>query len=351
MRFDQVKPAPGRLLFQTIFLALLLTATSGYSFSALYAFGDSLSDTGRSPAPSPSYYDGRFSNGSLWVEYLSAQLGLAYDPANNFAVSGSVTSDLASEIAGVSASTNLQTALFTIWSGGNDFLNYAMSAGINDASWNSIITTAVMNLTNAVGALYAKGAREILVCNLPNLGRIPAASAFPSAYQTYVGSKVVAFNTTLASALTAVMQRNLGLRIYPVDMYSRYNAFLSTPAAYGFTVTTIGALDDPAFADKSFTGPGQNYVFWDSIHPTTKGHALIAATAFQSVGVQLSSARSGTNLTLGVRNLSPNLTYTIQTSTNLFAWSDYQTFTATGTNANVVLTNGPGGRVFYRVRY
>ena len=37
-------------IFTAVLLALFLTATTGYSFTALYAFGDSLSDTGRNPA-------------------------------------------------------------------------------------------------------------------------------------------------------------------------------------------------------------------------------------------------------------------------------------------------------------
>ena len=51
-----------------------------------------------------------------------------------------------------------------------------MNLGTNDAGWSNIIATAVLNLTNAIGALYTDGAREVLVANLPNLGEIPALS-------------------------------------------------------------------------------------------------------------------------------------------------------------------------------
>ena len=73
-----------RMIFPAMLLAFLLAATTGDSFTALYAFGDSLSDTGRSPSPAQSYFNGRYSNGPLWVEYLSASLELSYKAANNF---------------------------------------------------------------------------------------------------------------------------------------------------------------------------------------------------------------------------------------------------------------------------
>jgi phospholipase/lecithinase/hemolysin len=344
--------ATTRVIFPLVLLVFLLSvAKTGYSFIALYAFGDSVSDTGRNPAsPANSYFNGRYSNGPLWVEYLSASLGLPYNAANNFAVSGSTTSDLQSQIAGLTASTNLQSALFTVESGGNDFLENS-GLGTNDTAWGVVVTNAVKNMTNAIVALYTNGAREILVLNLFNVGQAPFFSAYSANYRVYVNSKVAAFNTQCVSAVTNVMQQVPALRIYVADNNQMSSNIISAPATYGFTVSTIGALQDPGLTDKSFTGSGANYVFWDPVHPTTKGHAMIAALAFRCVGVQLNLARNGTNLNLTVNNLYPSLSYTIQSSTNLTTWSNYQTFTANNTNAVTVLTNGPGTRSFYRVRY
>jgi phospholipase/lecithinase/hemolysin len=340
-----------RMIFPAILLALFLNVSTGHAFTALYAFGDSLSDTGRNPpSQASSYFNGRFSNGPLWVEYLSTSLGLPYNAANNFAVSGSTTSDLQAEIAGLPASPNLSSALFTIESGGNDFLDNA-NLGTNDAAWSVVVSNAVMNLTNAVGTLYANGTREMLVANLPNVGQAPFFNSFSANYRVYVGLKVAAFNSQLVSALTNVMQHSTGLRIYMADFNQMLTNILNAPASFGFTVSTIGALQDPNLTDKSFTGPGANYVFWDPVHPTTKGHALLAAVAFQCVGVQLNVARSGTNFNLTVNNLYPSLPYTIQSSVNLVTWSNYQTFAPTNTTTVVTVTNGPGARSFYRVKY
>jgi phospholipase/lecithinase/hemolysin len=340
------------IIFPVIWLALFLTATTGYSFTALYVFGDSLSDTGRNPPPpGTNYFNGRYSNGPLWVEYLSAQLGLPYNASNNFAVSGSTTSNLLSQIAGLTPSTNLSSALFTLVSAGNDFFYNAPTLGVNDPAWGVVVTNAVMNLSNAVSALYTNGAREIIVGNLVNIGRTPSFNASPPGYANYVDSKVALFNNRLTPALTNAQQHCPGLRLYGMDNNLAFSNILSAPAAFGFTISTNGALEDPNLKDRSFTGPGANYVFWDTIHPTTKLNALTAATAFQYVSVQLNLAHNGTNLDLNVLNLYPTLPYTIESSTNLSSWSTYQTFTAANTNAIFTVTNRPGMKAFYRVGY
>jgi phospholipase/lecithinase/hemolysin len=115
----------------------------------------------------------------------------------------------------------------------------------------------VANLTNAIATLYADGAREILVLNLFNVGQAPFFSAFSANYRVYVNSKVAAFNTQFASAVTNAMQQVPALRIYLANNNQMSSNIISAPVAYGFTVSTIGALEDPSLTDKSFAGPGR----------------------------------------------------------------------------------------------
>ena len=333
-------------------LVLLLMATTGYSFTALYVFGDSISDTGRNPpSPGTNYYEGRYSNGPLWVEYLSPELGIPYNPANNFAVSGSTTSYLLSQIAGLTPSANLKSGLFTLISGGNDFLDGAQSLGTDDAAWGVLITNTVENLTNAVSAIYTNGGREIIVGNLASLGRTPAFLGTPNGYSNYVDSKVAIFNLLLASGLTNVAKYSPGLRLYALNLNLALSNIISTPAVYGLTVTTNGVLEDTSLANKSFNGPGADYVFWDQVHVTTKVHALTAAGAFYYTSPQLNIPHTGSESNLLVSNLYPGLPYSIQISTNLLTWTNYATITPAGTNAAVVWTNGTKTRLFYRVQY
>ncbi|HLX70561.1 MAG TPA: SGNH/GDSL hydrolase family protein [Verrucomicrobiae bacterium] len=344
---------PVRVIFPTVLAILFLTVTTGNSFTAIYAFGDSLTDTGRNPSGS-GYYNGRYSNGPLWIEYLSAMLGIPYDSTNNLAVSGSTTSALLSQIAGMPASANPGSALFTVWSGGNDFLDGALGGnGENDAAWSVTISNAVLNLTNAVAALYTNGAREVIVGNLPNLGQIPEASLFGALpnFTNYIDTKVQLFNTTLGTAVTNLMLGRSGLRIYLMNANQQFTNVYYSPATYGFTVVSIGALQDPKLTDKSFNGPGANYLFWDPVHPTTKMHAMVGTLAYDLVGVGLNLAGNGTSLNLTVSNLYPGFQYSIQGSSNLITWTNYQMFTAASTNLSMHLTNAPGQAAFYRVLY
>jgi hypothetical protein len=49
--------------------------------------------------------------------------------------------------------------------------------------------------------------------------------------------------------------------------------------------------------------------------------------------------------------LYPGLPYTIQSSTNLTTWSNFDAFTAATINLTVTVTNGAVKRVYYRVEY
>ncbi|MBD2184924.1 SGNH/GDSL hydrolase family protein [Aerosakkonema funiforme] len=70
-------------------------------FSQMFVFGDSLSDdgnlfalTGGAVPPSPPYFNGRFSNGLVWVEDLAPTLALPVNPSTNFAVGGATSGTL-----------------------------------------------------------------------------------------------------------------------------------------------------------------------------------------------------------------------------------------------------------------
>ncbi len=146
----------------------------------LYVYGDSLSDmgtvfraTGGMYPPLPSYFQGRYSNGRVWVEYLAEHLRLSYSQTNNFAYGGATTvrvrntliPGLLTQVQSFTQThqqTNLN-ALYVLWAGANDYLQGVSSA-----------TVPVENVTRAIASLANVGAKNILVANLPDLGQLPA---------------------------------------------------------------------------------------------------------------------------------------------------------------------------------
>jgi phospholipase/lecithinase/hemolysin len=75
-----------------LFSVLLPIRAWAASFSQIYVFGDSLSDPGNdfnlSGSPPPPYFNGRFSNGPNWIDYLSQDLGLNPTPYTKLGVGG-----------------------------------------------------------------------------------------------------------------------------------------------------------------------------------------------------------------------------------------------------------------------
>ncbi len=270
-----------RLLFSgsaALLVAALLLAEpfSALSFTFLVTFGDSYTDTGNFPSSPPNYWNGRFSNGPLWVEDLSVMLGSYYDPANNYAVSGSEANELGVAIANFPGTSDSANVLFAIWSGNNDFANH-LNIGVNDAGWDSQINWIVSSLMTASDLLYQKGARNLVLFNQLDVTRCPdILHGYSASFRSYIRGKIQIFNSRLAAAIPGLLNTHPGLQVFLFDIYSDFNYLLDNYASYGFTQATIGAINDPNLADTSFTGPGANYVFWDDQHPTAKTHALIA---------------------------------------------------------------------------
>lgn len=240
-------------------------AAHAVAFSGLYVFGDSLSDT-----------DVRATNGPMWVEYLAPQLGLGYDPADNYAVAGSTTGNTVAQVAGyVGSEVPDADALYVVWNGANDlFAAYSTLDPANpdlvalQLAVDSAITTGTANLLNSVASLSAAGAEHIMVPNLPNLGRLPEIQATDAALpqldvSAFVEGSTQAFNQTLAAGLA-------GSSAVEVDIFTLLTAVTDDPAAYGFSNDTDGCVAAGAL-------PGcDGYVFFDGVHPTSASHALIA---------------------------------------------------------------------------
>ena len=129
---------------------------------------------------------------------------------------------------------------------------------------------------NAVVEFYANGARFILVPNTVDVTDIPLLNWLPDFIRDYFRGKVEQFNRELAGALDQIRATYPALSLVHFDFYGQVKSLLGRADDYGFTETDRDVLSDVTLLDKSFDGPGANYVFWDPIHPTTKSHAIIA---------------------------------------------------------------------------
>lgn len=277
------------LAFLTFIMVIFAASTQSYQnvhdeqINEVYVFGDSLSDTGNIfkatngvYPPSPPYFQGRYSNGPVWVEHLSNKLGLNNNKNINFAWGGATTingshNGIPGALAQVYSYTKSRqklnpNALYILWAGANDYL-----FGATDAS------SAIANLSNAVQSLLTAGAKRVLVANLPDLGKVPAT------YSTLSSSNLSAVtnlhNLALAKSIDSLGQKfGSGNKIIQLDVNSLYRAAISNPGKFDFTNVTSSCLSNMTTCSNP-----DKFLFWDGIHPTTAAHRVLADAALKAI--------------------------------------------------------------------
>jgi hypothetical protein len=300
-------------------------------FNSMYEFGFSWTDTHNCDwQPHSQYYKGHACNGPMWPEILSTNLGLAYVEANNYADCEAEPVDILGQVLNFVRPGKPQLSVFFLGMG---------------ASWavtNGQFQADIKNTSNSVNQLYVKGARQIVIQTHPDdLLKFPGyVSQF--ANNSILLNRYSAFTAELNSAFMESMQKYLqsrpDLRITFVDIFKDLDDVLADPAKYGFTKSTIDALSDPDLTDKSFSGPGANYVFWNPLHGTTKLHQLITAWTLQAINQdileELTIAAGDGMPKIQMNHLQIGRDYILQESNDLKTWREATSFTASaGTNS------------------
>ena len=301
-----------------LLIALLIATTARPAAStptALYAFGDSLSDVGNDLTlfkfpVSPPYYQGRFSNGPNWVEDLASAYGLgplapslkggtdyAFGGARSGVRGSSIpllphTAEIPTTLEQVRAFLLLQglnvspTALYTVWSGANDVIAAGVAYSDKTATPSQLtagVDQAAAFEVTAIKELVAAGARDVVVVGLPDIGITPLFATteyktFAATTNTFVSAISQQYNASLSQALAGIPE----VRYY--DVFPLLGQVQADPASYGFanatagcyTGDTFGAPPLPVPAPTVCTNPN-SYLFWDMVHPTQAGHAIFAS--------------------------------------------------------------------------
>ena len=299
-------------VFFTSALPLIITtlptaAKAAQKFDALYVFGDSLSDTGNvfetsgDQFPPSPYFEGRFSNGPNWIDYLGEDLGLSPSLVTgsasstegiNFAFGGATTGSdntialTSSVFAGLPSlqqeisyftgrvPTADPDALYIVWAGANDYLP-TQGSFVPSTSPD----VPLENLSNAVTSLANVGAKNIMVVNLPDLGITPVAT---SVDQSLPGTSAAlcavseAHNAGLKTTLNDLSQ-NLDINIIPLYVDSLFEKISDNPGEFGLTNVTDSCLN---ISNGTVCSDQKEHLFWDSYHPTTAVHQILAEQAF-----------------------------------------------------------------------
>ena len=318
-----------RFLAALIFFAA--NAAGALPISDVYFFGDSLTDMGnaalmnsppgpsssdsppsRSPVPYPSVgsdgfvytpvyvpswrrpYEtsGRFTNGNTWANAFANALGFpgAATPSlaggNNYAVGGasvvpltsppepppSVVEQLAifrATHGGVTGTFD-PTALYFVGAGGND-LRGILAGDVTPAIGAGGI---VLGLSSAVTDLLSWGAQRIVVWNAPDLTLSPQfrAAVLAGLISPAEAAAFLALTNDINDAIAALDQLP-GVDVF--DFAGLIRDVVDQPAKYGLADATSPCGWEDVFQATSGACT-QAFLFWDGVHPTSAGQAIVA---------------------------------------------------------------------------
>jgi phospholipase/lecithinase/hemolysin len=304
-------------LFASLGAFLLSGVIQAAPLHNVIVFGDSLSDNGNlyefmnhQLPQSPPYYEGRFSNGPVWVEYLMTSYfpQTSKDHLLDYAVGGSGVSEdleddvlftLRKQVASYLLSHEDKASddsLFVVWIGANNYLGLPTET-------EKTLSEVNVGIIHSLELLVSKGAKHILLFNLPDLGRTPAAAEFDAVeVMSYFAHE---HNTRLYQTYNQLKQTYPDVEWIYFDLGSMFDDVLTHPEQYGFT-NTAGTCSNfianentkksvlrmvARVTPKKGNELCEGYLFFDLVHPTGLAHRLISEKVrilLDAQGVQFS---------------------------------------------------------------
>lgn len=216
---------------------------------------------------------------------LSAAATAAATAAVAAAVPGQIQKDIAS---GTCKPTDAQASNCIAGAAATLSVSVGAPAGAAYAKANAqtyvdAMGTAGTELAGYVNNLVlAKGAKYVVVINMPDMSKTPAALSQSVDTQTLLNGMTVTFNARLLAGLAG------NDNVLFIDLFSRFRDHAANPAAYGISNVTTPACDlTPAknplgsslvcSANNLIPGDTSKYYFADSVHPTPFGNELFAS--------------------------------------------------------------------------
>jgi phospholipase/lecithinase/hemolysin len=301
--------------FPALLVLAAAMAAQAQQYTKIVVFGDSLSDTGNDavlsflqfgipiPGPAADYTLGRFTDGpdtlppaqnyfGVWVEQLAAALpahpavvaslegGTNY--AFGFAKTGSGTTLLtfapgfSIEVENIREQVDDYLAthpqidshtLFVVWAGANDVLEAGSAGDVVNGAFGEV---------QDIQRLISAGATQFLVPNLPPLGLTPRFNTSPTTAAT-ANSASALYDTALDTGVSLLPLLNFGrhLTINRLNTFALLKGIVASPSNFGLLNVTDSSQLMPVDPD--------TYLFWDDLHPTTRGHDIVAMTALQLI--------------------------------------------------------------------
>lgn len=284
----------------------------------IFVFGNSISDTGNilnltngAFPPSSVYYQGRFSDGPVWLDYVAEDLGsnvsnfygsnlTGTEKVINFSIGGATTGTGTlgdtSEVSfpGVTNQVNNfldylgdkpinEEALFILWAGENDYIQAAQKGEPLNP------TIPISNIANSLTQLANAGAKNIMVANLVNAADVPVSrDLIPPEQLDQLTLLTNAHNNGLNSVLTSLSTSYSDTDFALLDVNSLLDKIIDNPAAFGFVdnplASCLSASNFPNIdPDTAVCNNPDQYIYFDNQHFTSAVHQLIADQTSETI--------------------------------------------------------------------
>lgn len=318
-----------KTLNRTLAMAALVTApamlaatpATAATYLDLYVFGDSLVDSGNAqalraagggadPAPAAAgYFQGRFSNGYNFADYLSRSIGAGPATASayggkNFSVGGAQAREVANDaspsfVDQLLSFTNSgkridSQSLVLVTFGGND-VRAELAKVAGDPTYQADFSQTLTAFRAGLDTLYSSGARNFIVTGLPDIGQIPAVTDFNSPALSTAGGLLsrrlnYGFNPLTGrddlvgiDDLVASFSAATGANASFFDLFSYQQQIYANPTAYALPTNLNTRV--PCIRVPSAVPACDGLVYFDTIHPTTQLHAAIAGGLEAQLGI------------------------------------------------------------------
>lgn len=315
------------------------TLQSAYAMTIdrLIVFGDSLSDNGNLYAltaslhkyiplvpilPIEPYFKGRFSNGPIWVEQLATMLNI---PIDDYAYGGAwvepyydsmqvIPYNLGTQIDFYVAQTisdnNRAKHLYVIWAGGNDY-----SKGRANEEYAT--TNTISYLQSQIEWLIYYGAKQFLLFNIPDLSIVPQVVAKGPEFAASIKRLSQLHDSKFADMILKLQHQYPDVKFIQMDVRNHYEDIIKNPDKYhlknvsescyngdysflalqqdvvqAVNEAKINLFNNPTLSVAYLTSMSREkphcinpdeYLFWDSIHPTRVVHQLIATATLEKI--------------------------------------------------------------------
>ncbi|ORY89399.1 hypothetical protein BCR35DRAFT_176136 [Leucosporidium creatinivorum] len=170
------------------------------------------------------------------------------------------------------------TTLFSVWFGIND-IGYSYLHG---QIFPEIIDSVLATYDDQIQRLYADGARNFLINNVPPTDRTPLVVTYGAATVALFETNVALWNLRIAAYVAAFSTKYPGATATLFDANTLFNTILATPSTYKIADTTSvcsaysTVTDQPFLYLPSCQWPLQAYFWHNTYHPTWPVHQAVA---------------------------------------------------------------------------